>query len=57
MTSGERQKLLYFATGSSVLPALDNRVGNNGKSVKVMRSFIHDIGWYNSNSQNQSQER
>jgi len=57
MTSGERQKLLYFATGSSVLPALDNRVGNNGKSVKVMRSFIHDIGWYNTNSQNQSQER
>lgn len=29
MTSSERQKLLYFATGSSVLPALDNRVGSN----------------------------
>lgn len=29
MSSQERQKLLYFATGSSVLPALDNRVGNN----------------------------
>ena len=30
MSPSERQKLLYFATGSSVLPALDNRVGNNG---------------------------
>jgi len=29
MSPSERQKLLYFATGSSVLPALDNRVGNN----------------------------
>ncbi|XP_047133859.1 uncharacterized protein LOC100207024 isoform X1 [Hydra vulgaris] len=29
MTPLERQKLLYFATGSAMLPALNNRVGSN----------------------------
>ena len=40
MTSRERQKLLYFSTGSSVLPALDNRVGNNGEE-----DTLFSVGW------------
>lgn len=41
MSSQERQKLLYFATGSSVLPALDNRVGNNGMSFSLL--ILHTV--------------
>ena len=35
MTPIQRMKLLYFLTGSAVLPAYDNKIGNNGKPMRL----------------------